>query len=174
MFAAPQCSSGRYDRRAAPLKGSAIFIAEAVAQRLFTEEVLASLLRQWTRFNLLSNTSAIDYIVAFSKKLLYSPLRFSITTTSFSLFEDAKWAINLDTVDPFDHRLMARLLAQSNDLFDVVTRHGASSFKFNDLLASHIKRKRLVKLLLKHIIAQFPKQQTSVVDVVECVLRDLK
>ena len=174
MFAAPQIASERYMQRAAPLKGSAKHVAEAVAGRLFAQGILEALLARWTRFNLLEETTAIEYISTFSKRLLKAPIHFSVTTTSFSLFEDPKWAINLNVVDPFDSSLIARLLKRSDDLFEVVTRHGASSFKFNDLLERRLKRKRFVKLFLKHIIKQFPTQQTTVLDIVECVLRDLK
>ena len=174
MFAARQCSSSRYVQRVAPLKGSAKSVAEAVAGRLFSQCVLEDLLMQWTSFNLLEETTAIEYIIAFSKQLLKAPLRFSVTTTSFSLFVDQKWAINLNVIDPFDESLMARLLKKSDDLFGRVTRHGASRFKFNDLLERKLNRKELVKLFLKHILKQFPTQQSAVLDVVECVLRELK
>jgi hypothetical protein len=173
MFAAPQIASERYVQRAAPLKGSAKHVAEAVAGRLFAQGILEALLARWTRFNLLEETTAIRYMSAFSKQLIKAPIHFSVTTTSFSLFDDPKWAINLNVVDPFDKSLMARLLQRSNDLFDRVTRHGASRFKFNDLLERRLKRKDLVKLFLKHVLKQFPQQRSSVLDVVECVLREL-
>ena len=174
MFALPQIASERYVQRATPLKGSAESVVEAVAGRLFSQDILEALLVAWTRFNLLEETDAIEYISTFSKRLLKAPIHFSVTTTSFSLFVDPKWAINLNVVDPFDKSLMARLMQRPNDLFEVVTRHGASSFKFNDLLERRLKRKRFVKLFLKHLLKQFPTQQTTVLDIVECVLRDLK
>ena len=68
MFALPQIASERYVQRATPLKGSAESVVEAVAGRLFSQDILEALLAAVDALQPTGgNRRRFEYMSAFSK-----------------------------------------------------------------------------------------------------------